>query len=49
MVSENKIFKVSQLSVYGSYMLPWQPEFQSNQSEILMQPFPLPDDALHEI
>ena len=31
------------------YMLPWQPEFQSNQPKNLMQPFPLPDDAFHEI
>ena len=26
-----------------------QPEFQSNQPKNLMQPFPLPGDALHEI
>ena len=28
-------------------MLPWTPEFQSNQPKNPMQPFPLPDDALH--
>ena len=31
------------------YILPWQPEFQSNQPKSFMQLFPLPDDALHEI
>ena len=30
-------------------MLPCQPEFQSNQPKNFMQPFFLPDDALHEI
>ena len=30
-------------------MLQLQPEFQSNQSKTLMQPFSLPDGALHEI
>ena len=30
-------------------MLPRQPELQSNQPNNLMQSFPLPDDALHEI
>ena len=35
--------------VNGSYVLPWQPEFHSDQSEIIMQPFPLPDDASCEI
>ena len=29
--------------------LPCQPEFQSNQPKYLMQPFPPPDGALHEI
>ena len=29
--------------------MPGQPEFQSNQPKNLMQPIPLPDDALHEI
>ena len=32
-----------------SFMLPWQPEFQSNLSKTLMQAFPLTDLALHEI
>ena len=39
----------SPLYVYGSYMLPWQPEFQSNQPKNFMQPFPLPADAFREI
>ena len=30
-------------------MLPWQPEFQSNQPKNLMQPFPQPADVLQEI
>ena len=30
-------------------MLPWQPEFKSNQPKNLMQPFQKPDDVLHEI
>ena len=28
-------------------MLPWQQELQSNQPKNIMQPFPLPDDALN--
>ena len=28
-------------------MLPWQPEFQSNQPKNLILHFPSPDDALH--
>ena len=40
---------LDQVQVYGSFMLPWQPEFQSNQPKNLMQPFPLHDDALHDI
>ena len=34
---------------YGSYMLPWKPEFQSDQPQNLMQPFPPSDNASHEI
>ena len=30
-------------------MLPWQPEFHSDQPENIMQPFPVPDDASGEI
>ena len=30
-------------------MLPWQPEFQSNQQKNLMQPLTLPDEGKHEI
>ena len=29
-------------------MWPWQLEFKSNKPKNLTQPFPLPDDALHE-
>ena len=32
------------LEVCESFMLPWQPEFQSNHPINLMQPFPIPDD-----
>ena len=48
MVSEN-ILKAFPIISYGSYMLPWKPELQSNQPNNHMQSFPLPDDALHEI
>ena len=47
MVSEKKI--LYSLLDYGSYMLPWQPEFKSNQPKNIMQPYPLPDYVLHEI
>ena len=30
---------------YGSYLLPWKPEFQSDLAQNLMQPFPHPNDA----
>ena len=30
------------LQVYGSYLLPWKPEFLSNLAKNLMQPFPPP-------
>ena len=30
------------VQVYGSYMLTWQPQFNSNQLNYLMQPLPLP-------
>ena len=36
------------LLVYGSYLLPWKPEFQSDLAQNLMQPFPL-NDALNKI
>ena len=45
---EEDFLKFFPLSVYGSYMLPWQQEFQSNQLINLMQPSHLPEDALHE-
>ena len=28
--------------------MPWQPQFLSNQPKNLMQPFPLPGDALQD-
>ena len=54
MVSEKIVFKFFPLEVYVWYMLPWQPEFQSDLPENLMQPshYPLPtppDNASHEI
>ena len=30
-------------------MLPWQPEFLTDQPQTLMQPFPPSDNASHEI
>ena len=26
---------------YGNYLLPWQPEFKSNQPRIFMKPYPV--------
>ena len=46
---QRRFLKFFPLLVYGSYMLPRQQEFQSNQPQNLMQPFPKPDDALHKI
>ena len=34
--------RFSPLSPYGSYPLPWKPEFQSDLAKNLMQPFPTP-------
>ena len=34
---------------YGKYLLPWQPEFKSNQPRIFMQPYPVLENVLHEI
>ena len=42
-VSKKKIFFMFfQLLVYGSYLLPWKPEFQSDLAENLMQSFLTP-------
>ena len=46
---QRRFLKFFPLLVYGSYMLPRQQEFQSNQPKNLMQPFPKPGDALHKI
>ena len=35
----------SPLLPYGSYRLPWKPEFQSDLVQNLIQPYPLPNDA----
>ena len=35
--------------LYGSYLLPWKPEFQSDLAKNLMQPFPLLNDAFDKI
>ena len=34
---------------YGNYLLPWQPEFKSNQPRNFMQPYPVLENVLHEI
>ena len=34
---------------YGSYPLPWTPEFRSNLAQNLMQPFPHPNDGSDKI
>ena len=46
---EEDIFMFFPLEVYGSYLLPWKPEFQSDLTQNLMQPFPLLNDALDKI
>ena len=40
---------VSPLETYGSYTLPWTPEFRSDLAQNLMQPFPHPNDGLDNI
>ena len=37
------------LKLYGSYLLPWKPEFQSDLAKNLMQLFPHPSDASDKI
>ena len=37
------------LSPYGSYRLPWTPEFRFDLVQNLMHPFPLPNDASDKI
>ena len=37
------------LKVYGNYLLPWKPEFQSDLAQNLMQHFPYPNDASDNI
>ena len=39
----------SPLYVNGRFLLPWKPEFWSNLSRNLMQPFPHPNDASYKI
>ena len=49
-VWEKKIFFMFfPLQVYGSYLLPWKPEFLSDLAQNLTQPFPLLNDALDKI
>ena len=37
------------IMAYGSYLLPWKPEFQSNHVQTLMQSIPHPNDASDKI
>ena len=39
----------SPLLPYGSYLLPWTPEFQSDLAQNLMQPFPHPNGGSDKI
>ena len=40
---------LSPLYPYGSYPLPWTPEFRSDLAQNLMQPFPHPNDGSDKI
>ena len=46
---ENVMTLFSPLQPYGSYPLPWKPEFWSDLHQNLMQPFPHPNDASDKI
>ena len=37
------------IKVFGSYPLPWTPEFRSDLAKNLMQPFPHPNDGSYKI
>ena len=43
------VTRFSQLLPYGSYLLPWKPEFWSDLTQNLMQSVPHPNDASDEI
>ena len=46
---ENVVMPFSQLQPYGSYLLPCKPEFRSDLTLNLKQPFPHPNDASDKI
>ena len=46
---ENVATPFSPLLPYGSYLLPWKPEFCSDLAQNLMQAFPYPNDASDKI
>ena len=43
------VSKFGPFYAYGNYLLPWLPEFKSNQPRIFMQPYPVLENVLHEI
>ena len=47
--SQRGVQNICYYGQFGNYMLTLQPKFRSNQPKNLMQPFPLPENALHEI
>ena len=47
--NREKVETSSPLLVSGSFLLPWKPEFWSNLPPNLMQPFPNPSDAIHNL
>ena len=46
---ENVATPFSPLQPYGSYLLPWKPEFWPDLAQNLMQAFPHPNDASDKI
>ena len=48
-IRENMMTSFFPLQLYGSYLLPWKPEFWSDLDQNLLKPFPHPNDASDKI